>query len=153
MKNRTDQIASIIRQSIQNVLTRGLSDPRLDGTMLTVTEVDLSPDYANAVVKVSVLPDKAQKRSIAALTHAAAHVRHQIADKLDMRSTPQLRFELDSSTKKQSEILQAIRRATDESEARAAARGAKDTSRTSPSSEAGAPGSAPGANNSGGDAR
>lgn len=108
----------MLRLSVQGVLSRGLSDPRLDGAMLTVTEVDLAPDYSNAVIRVSVLPEKAQKRSIAALQHAAKHVRHEVSEKLNLRSTPQFHFELDVSTKKQADVLAALAKVREEREAK-----------------------------------
>lgn len=116
--HRKDQLASMLRLSVQGVLSRGLSDPRLDGAMLTVTEVDLAPDYSNAVIRVSVLPEKAQKRSIAALQHAAKHVRHEVSEKLNLRSTPQFHFELDVSTKKQADVLAALAKVREEREAK-----------------------------------
>lgn len=116
--HRKDQLASMLRLSVQGVLSRGLSDPRLDGAMLTVTEVDLAPDYSNAVIRVSVLPEKAQKRSIAALQHAAKHIRHEVSEKLNLRSTPQFHFELDVSTKKQADVLAALSKVREEREAK-----------------------------------
>ncbi len=115
--HRRDQLAQMLRESIQSVLSRGLSDPRLDGAMLTITEVDLSPDFANASVKVSVLPAKAQKRAVAALVHAARHIRHEVSDRLDLRATPNFNFQLDVSTKRQVGVFEALAKVREEREA------------------------------------
>ncbi|CAN5763274.1 hypothetical protein BH11PLA1_BH11PLA1_22210 [soil metagenome] len=101
----------MLRQAVQQVLARGLSDPRLDGTMLTVTGVDLAPDLANVKFKVSVLPEKAQRKAVAALEHAAKHVRHQVSEILDLRETPAFHFELDISTKREAAVLAALAKA------------------------------------------
>jgi len=115
--HRRDQLAQMLRESIQGVLSRGLSDPRLDGAMLTITEVDLSPDFANASVRVSVLPAKAQKRVVAALAHAARHIRHEVSDRLDLRATPNFNFQLDISTKRQVGVFEALAKVREEREA------------------------------------
>ncbi|MBX9736719.1 MAG: 30S ribosome-binding factor RbfA [Phycisphaerales bacterium] len=117
ISHRRDQLAQMLRESIQGVLSRGLSDPRLDGAMLTITEVDLSPDFANAAVRVSVIPPKAQKRAIAALVHAARHIRHEVSDRLDLRATPNFNFQLDISTKRQAGVFEALAKVREEREA------------------------------------
>lgn len=98
----------------REVISRGLGDPRLDGCLITVTTVDISPDGRNATFMASVLPEKAQSRAIAALTHAASHIRRKIGEQLDHSAVPRLAFRLDSSLKKQAAILGAIARATSE---------------------------------------
>lgn len=98
------------------MLTRGLADPRLDGTMCTVTRVDVAEDLRNATLLVSVLPEKAQKRALAALQHAEPHIRRHIADVLRLGSPPLLSFDLDKSGKKQAALLEALAKVARERE-------------------------------------
>lgn len=113
MNQRPAQLASMIMSSVQERLTRGLGDPRLDGCMLTLTEVSVSPDLRHATLMVSVLPEKAQARAIAALAHAAAHLRRRVGEDLDRHNLPQFTFTLDTRLKKQSALLEALRRASE----------------------------------------
>lgn len=105
-----------LRESIVALLQRGLHDPRLEGVMLTVTEVKLTVDSREAMVHVSVLPEKAQKKAMAALAHACTHIRREVADKLDLHNPPLLRFVLDLSGKKQLGILAALSKVAQERE-------------------------------------
>lgn len=118
MTRRTDQLAASIRDAVQRVLDRGLQDPRVAG-MITVTGVTLSPDLASANVAVSIYPVDKQTLTLHGLRSAAPHIRHEIADALGLRRTPDLNFRLDASLKKQAAVLDAIARATAESLARA----------------------------------
>lgn len=113
MNQRAAQLASIIRGSVQDLLTRGLGDPRLDGCMLTLTEVSVSPDLRHATLMISVLPEKAQARAMAALAHAAAHLRRRVGDALDRHNLPQFTFTLDTRLKKQAALLDALRKASE----------------------------------------
>lgn len=113
-----DHLQSRLREAVQAMLVRGLKDPRLDGTMVTITGVDLADDLRNATIRLSVYPEKAQKRSIAAMKHAEPHIRRHVADVLKLHSPPLLAFVLDTSTQKQSAVLDALARVAREREAR-----------------------------------
>ncbi|MCA3006325.1 MAG: 30S ribosome-binding factor RbfA [Planctomycetaceae bacterium] len=106
--HRPAQIASLLREGMQKVLAKGLGDPRLDGCMVTVTEVDVSPDARNATVWVSVLPDKRGHLAVTALCHAAPHIRRRIGQDLATKVLPQLTFLLDDSLKKQAQVMEAL---------------------------------------------
>ncbi|MHC5161358.1 MAG: ribosome-binding factor A, partial [Planctomycetota bacterium] len=51
---RQYKIARVIRESVSKTILRGLSDPRING-LISVTEVDVSPDMKNATVYLSIL--------------------------------------------------------------------------------------------------
>ena len=115
MSHKAEQLASELRSAVQAVIDRGLSDPRVSG-MITITEVRVTPDHKTAFLRVSVMPADRQKLTMHGLTAAAAHIRRQAGDRVRTRSMPELRFELDVSTKKQAEVMGAIARATEERE-------------------------------------
>lgn len=108
------RMANEILHAAREVIARGLGDPRLDGCLITLTAADLSPDGRNATLLASVLPEKAQSRAIAALSHAATHIRRKVGDVLNHAAVPQLTFRLDSTLKKQAAILTALARAASE---------------------------------------
>jgi ribosome-binding factor A len=104
-----EQAASILRRAIQEVLARGLSDPRVRG-LVSVTRVELSPDHANATVYVSVMPAEQGAVAIHGIRHAARHVRSQVGRRVAFRRVPQLSFRLDESLKRQAEMLSELGR-------------------------------------------
>lgn len=100
----------MLRRGIQEILSRGLADPRVKG-MVSVTRVAVSPDGLNATVYVSILPEQHESVTMHGLRSATRHIRSQLADKVEMRRAPQLSFKLDESLKKQSAVFGAIEEA------------------------------------------
>lgn len=152
MRHSTSAVALApqIQRAIQEHLVRGLGDPRLDKAMLTVTEVAVSIDVQSAKIFVSVMPEKAEKRVIAALRHAAAHLRRKIGDSLDHASLPQLTFIIDDRIKKHAAIVDALGQVTRDREFRERAKAEAGGHAESTTSEAdpsgpsrGAPDAAP----------
>jgi|TARA_B100000959_G_scaffold284567_1_gene356595 ribosome-binding factor A len=118
MTQRTDQVASTLKRATQTVLTRGLSDPRVQG-IITVTRVDVSADLANATMYCSVTPHKHEELSMHGLQSAARWIRRQVADNVRFRRMPHLSFKLDEQLMKQQEVLSSIAEAIREDEKRA----------------------------------
>lgn len=115
MSHRVEQVASALRRSVAEVLQRDIDDPRLEGALVSVTEVSVSADLRNATVKVSVLPEKAERRAVAALQHAARHIHALVKKKMALRIVPHLEFRLDETLKKQAEVFKAIHEAVERS--------------------------------------
>ena len=107
MSTHAHQIESVLKRSVQDVLTRGLNDPRVRG-LISVTKVDVAPDYSEAIVWCSVLPEEHGPLSIKGIEHAGAWIRRTVAEKVSLRRMPKLVFRLDESLKKQAEVLSAI---------------------------------------------
>lgn len=113
MTRRTERIDSLLRDAVQQVLARGLQDPRISG-LLTVTSVKISPDLRSATVLVSVFPEEKQDLTLHGLKAAAGHVRHEVASIIDMRKVPELIFRADLSLKKQAAVVRDVLRAVAE---------------------------------------
>ena len=95
MSRRSQRVADLIRSELSSILLRRLKDPRVK--LCTLTGVQVSPDLRYAVIQVSVVGDDAQREeTMAALRHAKGFLRSQLAKQLPrMKTTPELRFELD----------------------------------------------------------
>lgn len=116
MSRRSEQIASMLQRSIQEVIDRGFHDPRISG-LITVTGVRLPEDMKTASVTVSVMPADRQELTMHGLRSAAAHIRREVGELVAMRQVPQLHFKLDESLKKQAAVMAAIAKAAAEREA------------------------------------
>jgi ribosome-binding factor A len=117
MSHRHEQTESTLKRKIAEVIERGIGDPRIRG-LISVTEVDVSPDRKQATVSVSVLPEEHAKLAIAGLQDAAKHIRSQVARSVAMRVMPTLTFRLDQTLKKQAEVFEAIRQGMDREQPR-----------------------------------
>jgi ribosome-binding factor A len=107
MSHRKDQIESLLQRAVAQVLQRGLADPRIKG-IISVTEVDVSPDLRNATVSVSILPEQHEALTMHGLRDATLHIQRQVNKQLALRAVPHLTFEVDKGLKKQAELLAAI---------------------------------------------
>ena len=61
----------------------------------TVTEVLISPDKRHAFVRVRLAPESDGEATLAALEHARAYLRRELAQRLDIFRIPELHFEAD----------------------------------------------------------
>lgn len=111
MSHKTEQLASTLHRAVAQTLGRGLHDPRMDGSLVSVTRVDVSPDLRNARVYVSVMPEKHQRRVLAALRHATRYLQAEVKKKLATRVVPHLEFRFDEKLQKQHAVLEAINEA------------------------------------------
>lgn len=116
MSRRHEHLESSLLRAIQQVIARGLADPRVSG-MISLTEVRVSPDGLEARCRVSVMPHDRERLTLAGLQHSAEHIRRRASDLIEVRRMPRLEFVLDESLKKQAETLEALSKVRAEREA------------------------------------
>ncbi len=107
------QLASSLKRAVQDVLARGISDPRLVG-LITVTGVDVAADLSAATVHVSVLPEKSEARVLGGLRHSAGFIRRGVSERIDTARVPDLIFQIDKSLKRQAGVIGALARVAEE---------------------------------------
>ena len=108
MSRRVDRINGLLRQELSLLLARQTKDPRING-VISITQVNTSPDLRNARVYVSVFGDDAAKReALAGIESAATFLRHELRDRLSLRYVPFMKFELDESMEDAAALLQVI---------------------------------------------
>jgi ribosome-binding factor A len=111
---RPERVAQFMRREIAEILEHRLNDPRLAGRVVSVTDVEVTPDLSFARVFVSVLEDGPEReRALAALQSAAGFVRHLLSDRLDLREVPEIRFVHDSSIERGARVEELLRRIQD----------------------------------------
>lgn len=82
-------------------------DPRVRD--VTVTGVEMDADMRGALVRVSVMGDDTRQRlALKGLACSAGFLQSRVADRIDTRYTPKLRFELDGGVKKSIEIARML---------------------------------------------
>ncbi len=84
-----------------------IRDPRVQD--VTVTFVEVSPDMRQAKVHVSIMGDEAKQRlCLHGLQSSAGFLQTKVAERIDTRYTPRLRFEVDMGVKKSLAISQLL---------------------------------------------
>lgn len=106
MSRRTEQVAEHLHRLIGEVFSRDLEFP--DGTLATISEVDVAPDLKHAIVFVSVLPFDRSDDVLAFLVRNKHRVKQAVNKQLTMKFAPDFRFELDARTETASRIEQII---------------------------------------------
>ena len=82
-------------------------DPRVRD--VTVTRVEMAPDMRSATVHVSVMGSPAQEQlALRGLANAAGFLQSRIADRIETRYTPRLRFEIDEGVKRSIELARVL---------------------------------------------
>lgn len=98
MSRRTERVAEQIRHEISRIILAELSDPRIG--FVTLTRVEVSPDFSLAKVFVSVLETEGRQRStLEALNSARRRIQNVLSESLKLRRTPALLFQLDQGIK------------------------------------------------------
>ncbi|MBS1187769.1 MAG: ribosome-binding factor [Burkholderiaceae bacterium] len=92
------RVADQIQRDLSEIITFELKDPRVG--MVTLTEVQLTPDYAHAKVFFTTLADapEAVKATLEGLSRSAGFLRNQLGKRLHIHTLPQLTFVHDMST-------------------------------------------------------
>lgn len=104
---RTRRVGEQLQRELAGLIRDQIKDPRLG--MVTVAAVEVSRDLAHAKVFVTVLGDaQARKASLDVLNHAAGFLRHELGQRVLMRTVPQLRFVYDESSERGARISALI---------------------------------------------
>ena len=97
-----------LREELSDLLRREVEDPELQ-TLISITEVSASPDLRVAKVYVSTLGDDEQMvRVLRRLRKAARFFRRELAQRLNLRHTPELSFELDPSLARGARVMELL---------------------------------------------
>jgi ribosome-binding factor A len=98
------RVADQIQRDLAEIISYGLKDPRIG--MITITEVQITPDYAHAKVFYTMLNDnkEAIKNTNDGLAAAAGFIRNQLGKLLHIHTLPQLHFVHDTSTSRGMEM-------------------------------------------------
>jgi ribosome-binding factor A len=105
--NRSFRVADQIQRDLAELI-RELKDPRVG--MLTINGVEVSPDYAHAKVRFSLLVGDPAECELA-LNEAAGYLRNGLFKRLALHTVPTLHFEFDRTTERAAELSALIRQA------------------------------------------
>jgi ribosome-binding factor A len=105
---RTAKVAEAVREQVATAILFGLKDPRVKN--VTVTRVEVSPDLRSAKVYVSIMGDeKMQRLTLRGLESARGFLQAKLAERVQIRYTPVLHFELDQGVKRSIEASRLLR--------------------------------------------
>ena len=106
--NRSFQIADQIQRDLTELIARELKDPRVG--MVTISAVEVTPDYAHAKVFFSILVGDPQETE-EALNQAAGFLRNHLFKRLHIHTVPTLHFHFDRTTERAADMNALIAKA------------------------------------------
>jgi ribosome-binding factor A len=109
-----ERAAEAIRETVSTTVLFGLRDPRIRN--VTVLGAEVSPDLKAAKIFVTVMGDaKSQSLAMHGLASARGFVQAKIAERLQTKNTPIIKFVLDPSVKKSIATSKALSEASQDS--------------------------------------
>ena len=105
--NRINRINEEIQKALADLL-RNVKDPRVSGTMISVTKVETTPDLRYAKVYVSFLEENKASDAMKGLKSAGGWLRREVGNDLKLRYTPELVWALDDSITYGAKLLSLI---------------------------------------------
>ena len=95
---RGGRINEEVKREISIIIRDEIKDPRMTA-MVSITSVKVSKDLRYAKVFVSIFGKNEEEKNetFAALKSASGYVRREVGQRMNLRNTPQIIFELDDS--------------------------------------------------------
>lgn len=105
-RGRPQKVADLIQRELADLLRREVRDPHVG--MVTLTSVDVSPDLSHAKVFFTLLNTGKKDETVRALQRAAGFLRSQLAHRMRLYTTPELRFAYDESVERGDRLSRLI---------------------------------------------
>lgn len=106
---RQEKVARVIREVVSDAIANHLSDPRVTG-FVSVTRVAVMADMRSADVYLSIFAstESAPDKTFAAIQHARTRIQSFLAEALDSKFCPVLRFHVDEQFRKTLDVMRLI---------------------------------------------
>ena len=100
---RLKRISDRIQEELSRMIIEEIQDPRLSG--ISVTDVSVDRELAYAEIYVSAIEGQERaKEVLQGLKSATGYLRHALAERIDLRVFPRLRFHWDTTPEKADHI-------------------------------------------------
>lgn len=87
-----------VLRALTDIIRNNVKDPRVDPMRTSVTDVEVAPDLKTCKIYISILGDDDQKKdNMTGLKSSGGFIRHELAEKVNLRNTPELTFIEDDS--------------------------------------------------------
>ncbi|WP_323004147.1 30S ribosome-binding factor RbfA [Denitromonas sp.] len=116
--SRATRVGEQMRRELAELLRLEVKDPRIG--FISLTEVDVTPDFAHAKVYfTSMTGAEGVEEILAGLRRASGFLRRELGRRIRIHSTPELHFIYDASVERGAQLSALIDKAVHEDQARA----------------------------------
>ena len=104
------RVGELVRHAVSEMLIRGdVHDPVLEGHLITIPEVRMTPDLRLATIYVMPLGGRDEKEVLDALERNKKYVRGEISRRVNLKFAPEVRFRLDERFSEAERIEKLLR--------------------------------------------
>ncbi len=108
MSRRTDRVNEQLREEISTLIARQIKDPRLNA-VISITRVVTSGDLRSATVFISVMGKQENRQAaLDGIRSAASFLRRELRNRINMRHTPFMTYQLDDSLEEADQVLRLM---------------------------------------------
>lgn len=94
---KNTRINTEVQHELSKIIREEIKDPRIN-QMTSVVSAEVAPDLKTCKAYISVLGDEeSQKSTLEGLQSAEGFIRRQLAQRINLRNTPEVRFIIDQS--------------------------------------------------------
>ena len=105
--SRSQRVAEQIRRELAELIRLELKDPRVG--MVSITEVQVTPDYAHAKVFFSSMSgEEGLSEVMTGLQRSSGFLRRELGKRIRIHTLPQLHFEYDKSIEQGARLTRLI---------------------------------------------
>ena len=108
---RSDRVAEQVRRDLADLIRSELKDPRVG--MISLTAVELTPDYAHAKVYFATLDAEHLDEIERGLKRASGFLRRELGRRIHIHTLPELHFVYDESVERGDRLSRLIDDAVD----------------------------------------
>lgn len=113
---RLIRINEAIKKELSELIRYEIKDPRVNGAMVSVIDVETTNDLKHAKVFISVLEESKKEDVLKGLNAASGFIRKEVAHRVNLRCTPEFIFRLDESIERGMQMAQMINNVMKDSE-------------------------------------
>lgn len=115
--SRSQRVAEQIRRELAELIRLEVKDPRVG--FITLTDVEITPDYAHAkVFFTSMKGEEGLDEILRGLRRASGFLRRELGKRVRIHTLPELHFQYDASVERGSRMSQLIDQVVREDDAR-----------------------------------
>lgn len=103
--HRPDRVSSLLQDQLNKLLLREIDIPDV---LFTITEVHVSKDVTEAMVKVSVIPSEKGEEVLEILQKAKRGLQYKLVRMMNIKPTPHIDFRLDKGPEKAAQVEKAL---------------------------------------------
>ena len=112
MTEHIPQVNELLHQELGSILLREFDVP--EGTIVTITRVDASPNLQQAKIYISVMPEEKAKEVLRLLKKEVYEMQQLLNKRLNMRPVPRIEWVVETKTQEAQEIEEILDRIKEE---------------------------------------